>query len=763
MNYKIAQFILTPPQKNRSTLEIYVAQPDANKEALAGKLFALIEIESIKAENLKIINFLINTLNHDYYQGEKMILRERVSSIKIEHIFESALAKTNKKLSEFLQTEKIRLNPNILNITIGVIYNDSLHFSNLGKNKAILIYKNKTEEAAKYKLADISEQAGGEAKKPINPAKLFSNVVSGQLPSHGYFLFANETLTEYLSTKQLTSIITTLPPTGAAEQIKNVLEKINIYVPFMGIIVKNTTGLEAAEIKIKAPAQSSTRASIENLLTTEEKTEELLTPSGLINARKWLPHLDKFFSRFGSGRAQKSAASAIALKDKIFAKKKPSWLSFAKIFDLLKKLLSDIIGLFVFIYKIVTDKKAMADLLNRTIFAFKNGWASAKNALAKFFIWHKNLSKINKALFSAFVICLIIFAANIGWQIIENKKVEDQLAISDLVSVIEQKQNQIDASLLYSNEEGAKKIIEEARGLLAELPQKTQEQKDQYERLSAKLRVQTEKISRVVKLEPTELANFSNLNANAKPNNIILSSGKIYAADAAQSAIYNIDPANKMITTVSLNSQNVSSLTFPSLDKDNNIYYLDAGRLIAIEAKTEKVSTLNINYPAGVSDSNVADIKQYNNRFYLTDKQNGQIYRFNKDEEKISGAADWLNANGDFADVASMDIDGSIYLLKKTGQILKYTKGSAEDFFLPGVEPAITQAVRISAAAEQNYIYILEPQNKRVVVFSKDGKFVNQYVIEKFNDLKDFQVDEKNKTMYFLNGVSVFSAEMNHL
>src|SRR3990167_6693803 len=156
MNYKIAQFILTPSRRGELIHEIYIAQPDANKEALAGKLFALIEIEAKKADSLKIINFLINALNHSYYQNEKMILRERVSSIKIEHIFESALAKTNKKLAEFLQTQKIKLDPNALNLTIGEIYNDSLHFANLGKNKALLVYKNKNEAEAKYKLADIT-------------------------------------------------------------------------------------------------------------------------------------------------------------------------------------------------------------------------------------------------------------------------------------------------------------------------------------------------------------------------------------------------------------------------------------------------------------------------------------------------------------------------------------------------------------------------------------------------------------------------------
>src|SRR3990167_11044438 len=152
MNYKISQFILTPPGRGQSILEIYIAQPDAEKEALAGKLFALMEIDSNKSTGLKLINFLINTLNYNYYQNEKMILRERVDTIKIEHIFESALAKTNKKLAEFLPIEKIKLNSESLNLTIGVIYNDNLHFANIGKNKAWLIYRGRVGESLKYKL-----------------------------------------------------------------------------------------------------------------------------------------------------------------------------------------------------------------------------------------------------------------------------------------------------------------------------------------------------------------------------------------------------------------------------------------------------------------------------------------------------------------------------------------------------------------------------------------------------------------------------------
>ena len=33
MNYKIAQFLLTPGKNIQATLEVYLAQPDADKEA----------------------------------------------------------------------------------------------------------------------------------------------------------------------------------------------------------------------------------------------------------------------------------------------------------------------------------------------------------------------------------------------------------------------------------------------------------------------------------------------------------------------------------------------------------------------------------------------------------------------------------------------------------------------------------------------------------------------------------------------------------
>ncbi len=761
MNYKIAQFILTPPQRGQSTLEIYVAQPDAVKEALAGKLFALIEIESNKAACLKLINFLINTLNYHYYQNEKMILRERVSTVKIEHIFESALAKTNKKLAEFLQAEKIKLNLNTLNLTIGVIHNDGLNFANLGKNKALLIYKNKIGETAKYRLADITEQTGAaEAKKSSSSVKLFSNVIGGALPRGGYFIFASETFSEYLSAKQIIDITTTLPPAGAAEHIKNTLGKINAFVPFLGIIIKNNTGLEVLDAAISQPA-ASTKASIDNLVVTEEKTEKLLTPSGLINAKKWTSWFDNLLGRLTLKPDGKTSRTAFLLKDKIFTKKKPAWLSFNKIFKALKNLFIYLIGLAFYFFKIITDKKALAEFWRNLILKIKNAIFKAKTLGLKSLFWYKRLSRINKILFSALVICIIIFSFSLSWQGMKNKSLAEREILAGLITAIEQKQNQIDASLLYNNETGASKLLTEVKELLKQLPKNNQTQIDQYSALAAKHQVQIEKISKVIRLNPVELANFLNLNPSANPKNIILAKEKIYAADIAQSSIYSVDLANKITTAINTGKPGLSRLDFPSLDKNNNIYYLGTNTVEILDLKSLKLSSLEIGFSGDLK--NAIDLKQYNNRFYLADADAGQIYRFTRNGNKLASPTAWFNNKEDLNNAVGIDIDGNIYLSKSSGEVLKYGKGERLDLALTAVEPILDQASRIIVSPEENYIYILDPANKRLVVFDKEGKFNCQYTGDKLDNLKDFQIDEANKKIYFLNNAAVYAADMSHL
>jgi len=131
----------------------------------------------------------------------------------------------------------------------------------------------------------------------LNINKLFSNVVSGKIPVNGYFLVINEALSEYLSNKQLIRIITKLSPAGAAEQIRNLLEQINSYVSFLGIIIKNTavSAMSGEELKNRLEEEIMVEDYKPEITRTEEKTEEIMTPAGLVNLKKWTRAIgDKF-------------------------------------------------------------------------------------------------------------------------------------------------------------------------------------------------------------------------------------------------------------------------------------------------------------------------------------------------------------------------------------------------------------------------------------------------------------------------------------
>lgn len=757
MYYKIAQLMLASNQRANTVSEIFIAQPDANKESLVGKLFVLAELEINKTDGLKLVNFLIDNLNQNYYQNEKILLREKISSLKVDHIFESALAKTNKNFVKFLETEKITINPSLINIIAGVIYKNNLYFSSQGKNKALLIYKTaapqpknsyaeikQVQAPAVYKIADIAKQPEKE-NIDFNPAKFFTNITSGQIPPNGYLLISNETLPEYLSNKQLIDIITALPPAGAVEQIKNNLSAINAYVPFLGIIIKNTFGEETIESR-KIPAINTTsKTSVEKLNTTEEKTEELLSPSGIVNFGKWLG-LSSFFKFNYSAKS-----SPLALKDKIVSKKRASFITLKKIWAFFKNLFFISAKSAGYLFNLFSNKEKAAVLLKN----IKTGTAAKCGSSVN---WFKSLGKKSKFALIVLTVCVLFLAHNIIALNLNNKKAADEKIYNDLTESIKRKQSQIEANLLYNNEESAKQLLGELQRQISELPQDSEQQKQFYAQISEKYNQQAASILRVAKTAAKELANFANLHDSAEPANIFLLNGTIYSADPKQKSIYNLDLKNNLATEISDLKQDSANLLFPAA-YNGSLYYFTGGGILKLDAKSVETSLLTGDF----SGSQIAGMESYGGKLYFLDKQKKQILKRNIGTSALGAAQPWLKEQIDLSDAASMSVDGAIYVLKNSGGVDKYIKGVKQDFKLEKIEPELNHADKIAAASDLKYIYILDRADKRLAVFDKAGAYVMQYQPDKLDNIKDFAVDEKGKKIYFLNGTAVYSIDATHI
>src|SRR3989339_285750 len=665
MNHKLAQLSLSTSNKAGSTGDIFVAQPDSTKESLAGKLFIIVEINSTKIEGLKIINFLIDNINHNYYQNEKIILRERISTLTVEHIFEAALAKINKNFSEYTRNEKTDIKLKDINITVGIIHENEIYFTNNGKNKIFLIYKSKVQETneKEYQISEIGKQNENDKNQSASQ-KLFSNVISGKIPPNGFFLFTNEALPEYIGSNQLIKIITTLPPQGAAKQIKQTLLKINSYVSFSAIIIQSMLGKKTESPVL--PKTESAQKSINTLNRTEEQTENLLTPSGVINIGKWLKFPLQLFNRVPKNQN-------VIIKDKIFSKKR-TFTKTKKVINAIKNFFIYTFGFLIFLTKNITNKEKLSGIIKN----FNQNGGRVKMWIIK---------------------------------------------------------------LIYSILGGSKKKHNEFR---------------------EKFDSQMEKIRKITKIENPEIvANLKNLTSAANPKNIILTKGlnKIFSGDSVQKSVYMLDIASKIITTITNLEYPIETLETAAI-YDNDIYYLNNSNIVKLDTEKEQLKTMDI----ALSGKKTVAMSTYNNRLYCLSPENNQIYRYKNNGSVFNEQYAWILEKTDLNSAVDLSIDGYIYVLKNNGEIIKLLKGQISATLNANsiVDPPMENVTKLFVSPELKYIYVLEPINRRLILFDKTGKFLMQYLLPNASDLKDFAVDEKNKIIYFLDNASIYKIGATH-
>lgn len=754
MYYKIAPIILNAG-KNSSYSDVYVAQPDSLMENLAGKIFIIAEISAKKNEGKLIFDFLVDALDNYYYNDEKILLKDKIEGLKLENIFEAALSKVNKDLNDFLIEEKIKINSTATSVTIGVVYENKLYFSGFGKNRALLIYRRNDQYEVinvETNTTDLKEVREDQEFSGSKEANIFSSVISGEIPINSYFFFTSEALPEYLSNKEIISIITKLPPIVAAEQIKNTLEKINSFVPFLGVLIKNTIGLNISETKEEFEEILATHNSVVTIDHTEQKTELILAPAGVINLSKIIKRSQTIFrflvspKKINSKRSfkpeeDKSPASvpldlgkikslniarsdSFLVNEKIFFKKKPG----------------------EFFIKLGSIGQVIIQIFN------PRNWLGL---ILKLRDWLKSLNPKNSLLFGGLILVMLVFIGSIIFSNFNQKKQSAQKAYDNIVAQIDEQENSIDQYLLYNNENAARAALINAQTLLSSLPQEKSVQKNIYSRLDSKLKEQSGKILKVVNVTQIEKTNdLSGLSLNS----IALAAGSLYASDFK--TIYSLTISSSFSTKFEISgAANLSKPHQDLLDK-NFLYYLDTNQIVKFDIKKKTNNIIKIN---NLNSSDVISAYNiYRGNLYVILAGQNKIYRFAKDSKGFSLKTQRLTDSIDLSmarDLA-IDSDGYIYILKTDGEILKIYDGKKQEYAAPALLPVMSSANKLFLGVK--YIYLLDTSSKRLAIINKkDGHLLNQYLVSTLSNIQDFMVNEEAKLAYFLSNDSISRINLN--
>lgn len=753
MSYKLAQLTVNPHKKSSVVSKIFVSQPSAEEEQLVGRLFVLMEIDAAKSDEFALADFVVREIYQKYYENEKFFLRDKVSSLKIDYIFEAALTKLNAAIAQFLENEKINVPSGSVTIVIGVIHKNRLLFAQTGQARAMLVYRpiSKTGQKLDYSLIDITEKTEDPTQEIGNPNKMFANVINGVVPNRGYFVFTNESVLEYLSKKQLTEVVTTLPPASAVEHIKNLLEQTNAFVPFFGLVIKNTVGEENLATPIatyQVPAsKAGGNASLENLNATQESTERLLSPSGFITLKQWLNKLKPASSGL-TKMAKGTARQFNVATDKLRTESKKLGLS-KRLSATLSLIFSSLVAGLLALLRIFKDKEIRQSLFNK----IKNFFIRIPKYLAGLIGLLMNMSLKYKIILAIGLVCLVTFSISLI-NANNQKRLEAAMArVEEINANFDQKAAQLEASRLYNNHEGGKKILDEMLTMINEMPENSDFEKEAKQKLNERHQAITDSLFNTVRIEQPEVY----LELGKEAQGIVSRQGTMHILLGQMNII-------AQATNGTIEEKTYETIANRSLKSagaiGNRLYLYSDNEIFSYLPGDQTLQTINLE----PKPSNIAAASAYNNRLYLVDQTANQIYRYDQNAltNNFGSRIAWLREPTDLANTNSMGINGQIFVANQT-EVKRFSTGTAQNSALVSISPPLEAPDKVLIPEDSSMIYVLEKKHQRILVYNDSGQHISSYVSPAFTSASDISVDESRREIYVLVGQTIYLIKAQHL
>jgi hypothetical protein len=375
----------------------------------------------------------------------------------------------------------------------------------------------------------------------------------------------------------------------------------------------------------------------------------------------------------------------------------------------------------------------------------------------------KRLPRFSKLALILFIILVILLTQSIIRSNLKNRQEKELKNFDQIITEVIQKRDGALASLIYQDEKNARLLLIQAKEQLKALSKKYTDRPEVIN-LENEINEELNKLRHEVNIsEPTLIANFKNLDSGLIPAPISLRIGNnLYTQNHNNQTIYNLNLNSRIITATQLPDINSGNFIIGTIFSNNELLLMNTEQVFFSFNPTNNQQE-SISIPL-MPQAKIAGMAVFNNRLYLLDTANNQIARYRKTTQGFSQPSQWLDDNTvDLSNAVDLTIDGNIYVLKNNGEIIKLTKGGRVDFPLTVIDPPLQSPTKIKTQQDSNYLYILDPPTKRLIVITKDGQLINQYTSEVFDDLKDFVVLEKEAKIFILNGSSVYGIPAKHL
>lgn len=719
----------------------YKTYPDVSK-AYMGTVSSLVEIVSPWFATSQVGQSIINTFYQNYYQGE--------STSDLDN-FEEALKKVNENLVKITQNGETNWVGN-LNAILAVVIENKILLAQTGQAEAYIFREGKTNHLT-YGLAQGLSNGLAQGQVDTHPAKTFSNITSGELKSHDKVLIANPELFVNLELETLREIITLHSSQEAILQIAKILKRKKVKA--VNVLILDLLTLEEASKVISNSLNDNIQLDrpIESMFVYWEKIWlQILKPIFMFSGR----HLKK--------AGEKSLILTKNIRQKIaenVAKRKEKTIEPPKVQDKFDR---------EFLDENANDEGLLKDEaieyspeLNVHYYEQKQKQKEhkvgiiANNVLIKvigFFSWTLARAKDKKArpyfFVGAAIVILLIIVLIIGSKKHDSASKITLLEAQTILKNAESSAKDAKQAVLSGDQEKAKASFIDCVASAQKI--KTIE--------LVKSDAKTAYESCITELDKlTATTRFSILDpvVTGQPDikNVVVSGGQAFFASSSE--IFKATIAGGKIQKTATLPRNNGDIQFSAVGESHIYYYTSNQKVYDYSTDSDKLELIKTD--GSWETANAASF--YSGSMYLLDGIIGQIYKHSSSAAQFGAGQNYISSSAvNLKNGISLSIDGSVYVLKSDGTVIKLQKGKQLDFNLhnmPSPYEKIEKPVKVYTDADTTSIYILDAGQKRIVEIDKNGSFVHQYALpDSFNNLTDFTVSVKAKKIWVLNAGNLY-------
>lgn len=738
MEYKLQlhEFFIEGGNREKSHVLLHITEPSTASEKQKGYFFAICELNEGDTKKIVRLQNIIDEIEGRYYEAPESIN---------EHSLETVLKKINR---EHKQDEKL----DNLHSVLGVIRNESIVFSYCGTPKMLLFYQTKDGTHKKMDLINESDDANED---------LFSQIVEGKITPNDFLFIATPRLKEYFTDDRLQKIITTRPARQSAAHIEKVLSDIHNEISFGGLVIH----LKEEEIssKISLPKKTFLKGgsikSLNNLFATEKNTANTLSPSLFPqlnklrdeeieepeNIEQYRPTVPTEISATHLRQLQPRTTAA-QNEDKF----KKYLLLFASGFWTSLKFLGK-----VFYWLIMMLIKIIIEISNKLLLLFfvtTNYQNRRRNIVENWMkqwqackVYFKTMPKTTKIMFGLIILVIVAFVGSI--MVIRSRQAQlaQQQKDQEVIRQISIHKDAADSAVIFKDNNTALNESKTVKQLISQLNCKNY--KKQCDDFNSQIDGILSQIKKETIAEPQLLYDFgqsqNNFGQLTRINNQILA----FSNTSTNIAIYDL--LTKQSRTIDSKITGFNDAAVPK-ENDYIAFLYNNKDIVTYNPKDSTFTGAEIAYPN--QSVKITSLIVYNRRLYTLDQQNGQIYKHENIKTGFASGKDWLkDLSVNIKNAVSLTTDGDMFVGENNGQIEKITAGTKQTFAVSGLDPELKSVNKIWSYTDKQYLYILDSENKRLVILQKDGTLYSQITAAVWKHPTGLIIDEPNKRAFILD------------